>query len=142
MVALLLKETRFEDISEILTLGASSHAQLLTESSNAIAQARKNGRVDEEGARKMVESMLELVRSSSITIHTDQDLIEDAFRIAVDYDLTIYDSVFLALAQKLRGPLLSRDRKQIEAARKLGIEIFRHLRPRHKKHINHKRNNR
>jgi predicted nucleic acid-binding protein len=124
LVAFLLKESRFEEVKDMLTRGASSHVQLITESSNAVLQANKDGRVDEEGARNIVETMLELVRSSSITLHAEQELTGEAFRIGVDHNLTIYDSVFLALAQKLHGSLVSRDEKQIEAARKLGIEVL------------------
>jgi predicted nucleic acid-binding protein len=42
--------------------------------------------------------------------------------MAADHGLTTYDSVYLALAKKLDGSLASRDRKQVEAARTLGIE--------------------
>ena len=48
-----------------------------------------------------------------------------AFSIASNHGLTIYDSVYLALAKKLEGSLASRDKKQIEVARNLRIDIVR-----------------
>jgi predicted nucleic acid-binding protein len=43
--------------------------------------------------------------------------------MAADHRLTAYDSVYLALAKKLDGSLASRDRRQVEAARTLEIDV-------------------
>jgi len=72
---------------------------------------------------KAIEALRSLIQSN-IRLHPDEDLVQDAFRIAVDHGLAIYDSVFLALAQKLHGSLISRDQRQTEVARKLGIEVL------------------
>ena len=66
--------------------------------------------------------MLNLLESN-VKIHEEGDLVQSAFKIAADHSLTTYDSVYLALANKLHGSLASRDRKQVEAARTLGIEV-------------------
>jgi len=66
--------------------------------------------------------MLNLLESN-IKVHEEGDLVQSAFRIAADHGLTIYDSVYLALAKKLHGSLASRDRNQVEAAGTLGIGV-------------------
>lgn len=121
LVAYLLEESEFEKIRDLLTEGVDSPALLVVEVSNAILEAGKNKRVAREGAEKAIGVMLNLLESN-IRIHDEVDLVESSFNIAADRSLTIYDSIYLALAKKLNGSLASRDRKQVEAARTLEIE--------------------
>jgi predicted nucleic acid-binding protein len=122
LVAYLLEESEFEEIKDLLSGGADSPTLLVMEASNAILEASKDERISREDANKAIEVMLSLI-GSNINIHDEAGLVQSAFSIAVDHGLTTYDSVYLSLAKKLDGSLASRDRKQIEAARTLGIEI-------------------
>lgn len=79
--------------------------------------------MDAEAAQKRLEAMLDLV-GTNIATHPDAGLMTEAYHIAIERDLTPYNSIHLALANKLGGSLLSRDSKQIEAAKKLGIEVL------------------
>ena len=124
LVAYLLEESGFEGVRDILAAGASSPGFLIAESANAILEASKSRRVDAETATKAIGAMRGLVERSNIKLYPEEDLVEGAFRIALEHDLTVYDSLFLALAQKLEGSLVSRDRKQMEAALRLGIDVL------------------
>ncbi len=121
LVAYLLEESGFEKTRDLLAGGVDGPALLPVESTNAILEASKSERINRASAREAVEAMLGLLESN-IEIHDEGDVLESAFDIAADHGLTIYDSVYLALAQKLQGSMASRDRRQIEAAKKLGIE--------------------
>jgi predicted nucleic acid-binding protein len=120
LVAYLLEESEFEKIRDLLTEGVESPALLVMEASNAVLEASK--RIGREDADKAVGVLLNLLESN-IRLHDEEDLVHSAFQIAADHGLTTYDSVYLALAKKLRGSLASRDKKQVEVARVLGLEI-------------------
>ncbi len=123
LVAYLLEENGFEKIRDLLLEGVDSPALLVMEASNAVLEASKNKRIGRDDASKVIEVMVSLI-DSNIKIHDDADLVDSAFKMAADHGLTTYDSVYLALAKKLDGGLASRDRKQVEAARTLEIEII------------------
>ena len=122
LVAYLLEENEFEKIRDLLAAGVESPALLVMETSNAVLEASRSKRIGRESADKAIGVMLNLLESN-IKVHEEGDLVHSAFRIATDHGLTTYDSVYLALAKKLHGKLASRDRKQVEAARTLGIEV-------------------
>jgi len=122
LVAYLLEESGFEKTRDLLAEGVDGPALLLTESSNAVLEASKSKRIDRSDADKAIGVLLDL-RGSNIRVHDEADLLESAFAIAADHGLTMYDAVYLALAVKVGGGLASKDRKQIETAKALGIEI-------------------
>ena len=122
LVAYLLEENGFEKIKMLLTGGVESPALLVMEASNAVLEASRNKRIGRENADKAIGVMLKLLESN-IKVHEEWDLVQSALRIAADHGLKAYDSVYLALANKLHGSLASRDRKQMEAAKTLGIEV-------------------
>jgi predicted nucleic acid-binding protein len=124
LVAYLLEESGFEGVRDVLAAGASGPGFLAAETANAILEASRSGRIDAETAATAIGAMGGLLERSNIELYPEKDLIEAAFRMAAEHGLTVYDSLFLALAAKLGGSLASRDRKQWEAAVKLGIEVL------------------
>jgi len=122
LVAYLLEESDFEKVRDLLAAGVDSPAILAMEVSNAVLEAHKSKRIDREAADKAIRVMIDLLESN-IKVHEGADLVRNAFEIAVDHGLTTYDSIYFALAKDQHGSLASRDRKQVEAARALGIEI-------------------
>jgi predicted nucleic acid-binding protein len=124
LVAYLLEESGFERIRDLLSDGVQGPALLVMDSCNAVLQASKAGRISHEDAEGVLEVMLSLLRAN-VKTHAEEDLVRTSFDTASDHGLTIYDSIYLALAKKLGGGLASRDKKQIEVARKLGIDIIR-----------------
>jgi predicted nucleic acid-binding protein len=122
LVAYLLEESGFEKTRDLLSEGVDSPALLVMEASNAVLEASKNKRIGREDANKAIEVMLSLLESN-IKIHDEADLVQSAFSMAADHGLTTYDSVYLALAKKLDGSLASRDRRQVEVARTLEIDV-------------------
>lgn len=122
LVAYLLEESKFEKIRDLLAAGVESPALLVMEASNAVLEASRSKRIGRESADKAIGVMLNLLESN-VKVHEERDLVQSAFKIAADHGLTAYDSVYLALAKKLHGSLASRDRKQVEAAKAIGIEV-------------------
>lgn len=50
-------------------------------------------------------------------------LIASAFRLGVTHQIAIYDAIYIALADRLRAPLITVDHKQAQAARAAGITL-------------------
>jgi len=51
--------------------------------------------------------------------------IEEAMKIAIENNITFYDSSYIALALKLKSPIISEDRDIISTAPKYGVEVVR-----------------
>lgn len=89
----------------------------LVEISNALLIKCKKKEISSNVAAELTE---EYSRSAVLV---DQDSqIANAFKIAFGNNLTIYDSLFLAVALRDGYDLVSCDRKQIKAAKDLGIK--------------------
>jgi len=77
------------------------------------AKTRLRGVLTREKAAERVEWFRDLGIEET-PIH---DLIARAMALSFDLDLTVYDTLYLALAERLDAPLVSADRKLIERAR-------------------------
>ncbi len=64
----------------------------------------------------------ELVRLP-FTIQPVSGLLERSLEIGLLHQLAIYDSVYIAMAEKLRFPLITTDTKQEAAARAIGVTL-------------------
>jgi predicted nucleic acid-binding protein len=122
LVAYLLEEEGFEKMSEILSEGAESVPLLIKESCNAVLEAEKQGRISREDGEKVLQVILSLEDLNIKTV-AQSGLIPAAFAIAQENGLTIYDSIYIALAKATGGSLASRDGRQLEIASKLGVRI-------------------
>lgn len=52
------------------------------------------------------------------------DILEPALNIGIKYQLAVYDSIYIALAQKLNKPLITLDQKQSNAAQSEGVTLL------------------
>jgi predicted nucleic acid-binding protein len=50
---------------------------------------------------------------------------QSAIRIALENGLTVYDSLYLSLAEAMKSPLLSLDSRQGDVATKMGINVVK-----------------
>ena len=68
---------------------------------------------------------VEIVRGFKLIARfIEQDtVIERAFELALKYELTLYDSLFIAAAEKTGATLVTCDSKQAEVARLLGLQV-------------------
>lgn len=72
-----------------------------------------------EASREVLQKLPKVVR-----VVGQAELLERAFEIAVQNRITVYDSLFIALAESKKAALVTSDRKQAEVAKALGIEVF------------------
>jgi predicted nucleic acid-binding protein len=73
------------------------------------------------------ERILELFRrylAKNVVLRNELDYVDDAFRMAVEEGITVYDALYLALALREKAALLSLDKRQRSIALRLGIEVL------------------
>ncbi|MEM1546669.1 MAG: type II toxin-antitoxin system VapC family toxin, partial [Candidatus Methanomethylicia archaeon] len=60
----------------------------------------------------------------NMILEDERNYMDSAFKIAVESKLTVYDSLYIALAQSIHKPLLSLDEKQRAVAQKYDVEVL------------------
>lgn len=79
------------------------------EAGNVVWKHMKMGRIGAEDAVRRAEILKRLVDTSKV--YESKDFLVKAVELAVKYDITVYDALFVALAQKLNDKLVTTDRK-------------------------------
>ena len=79
------------------------------EAGNVVWKHVKMGRIKEEDAVKRAEVLKRLINTSKV--YESKDFLVEAVELAVKYDVTVYDALFVALAQRLNDKLVTTDRK-------------------------------
>ncbi len=123
LAAYILREEGFQDIKEYLLLGVHSIDLVYAEVTNAIYIAYKRKRINKEYADIALKALMELYQTI-ITIENHIPLLEDAYRLSLKYNTPIYDTLYIALARRGKGKLLTKDKKQAEIAKHENIEVI------------------
>lgn len=121
----LLKEEGWERVILYLEPSLEPHAvdMLTLETTNVIWKyAKKYGLITEEQALGLYDGMMRLVKEEVITVEPSGKYLREALEIAMKHDIPIYDSLFLAQARGLGAKLVTSDKRQVEIARKMGLE--------------------
>jgi len=123
LTAFILKEEGWEDLAGYLRRCVSID-HVVKEVANAIWRAfylRKRISLDE--ARHALRLLLKLIEKN-VELYPETQYLERAFVISAEYGITIYDSLYIALAKDKNIPLLTLDEKQRRVAKELGIAIL------------------
>jgi predicted nucleic acid-binding protein len=120
--AFLLKEEGWKEIGELLVNGTCATELVITESCNSVLTALRRSRINEQEAEETIRSLVSFT-NTNVKIFSQEEAIQDAFKLAKESGLTIYDAIYIALAKKTGATLASRDPRQIEAARRSRIRI-------------------
>ncbi len=121
----LMKEEEWEKVIPYFDPDLEPHAvdMLIIETTNVIWKyMRKYKLITREQALGLYEQMRKLIEEEVIILEPSEKYLQEALKIAMDYDLPIYDSLFLTQAKNLRAELITSDKRQEEVAREIGIE--------------------
>ncbi|MEM4972043.1 MAG: type II toxin-antitoxin system VapC family toxin [Sulfolobales archaeon] len=88
---------------------------LLIEVSNALRYIEG---LDGEDVIKAVNALKKL----GLWIVDAMELLEDAIKIAFESDITVYDAIYVALARRIRGSLITYDRELLSKHRDLAMK--------------------
>lgn len=121
LAAYSLREDGSEPIRILLERGIASIDLVVKESCNVVLLAHRRGLINVEQSRKALKVVL-MLADTNVKMYQQKELMGDAFRIASENGVTIYDALYLALAKRLGATLLSRDAQQIEVAKRVGVK--------------------
>ncbi|MEM2203954.1 MAG: type II toxin-antitoxin system VapC family toxin [Sulfolobales archaeon] len=126
LVKYLLYEDGWEEISkyirEMRPLVTIDHA--LKEIANGIWKHRKlYSVISNDKIIMLYRGFLELVRTGVIIVEPEDGYIVEALEIALNHDISVYDSLYISLALKY-GELLTCDAKQADVASRLGAKVY------------------
>jgi len=79
------------------------------EAGNVLWKHVKMGRIKADDAVKRAEVLEKLINTSKV--YESKDFLVEAVELAVKYDVTVYDALFVALALRLNDKLVTIDRK-------------------------------
>jgi len=80
--------------------------------------------------KDVVESLYKLMKklaNVNVILESETKYLDEAFRIALENGITVYDALYISLAKARNLQLLTLDRKQREIAEKLGIKTIKTL---------------
>ena len=107
-----------------LRRGVASVDLLVKETCNAAVVAARRRTINRNAFNRVIEAALRL-SSTNVKMFPQAGLMRSAIDTAYESHLTVYDSLYVALAQTLESPLLSLDSEQTEVARRAGIRVIR-----------------
>ena len=113
LVKVLLKEPGWEEISIDQNTATLDYA--LVGGMNAIWKAVKRGRATKEAGGNLIMALKLL--GAGMLIFEAKNFFERGLEIALEEDVTIYDALYIALAEALSAELHTADEKQYYAAR-------------------------
>jgi len=121
LVKFFSKEEGWEKVTQIIEEGVITLDLSIKEVANALWKKILMGELNEDIAIKILSDLLK--GEAIIIVNQDEYLIE-AFKIANRNKITIYDSLFIALAKSKNLELVTSDKKQYEIAKNEGVNAL------------------
>ena len=117
-----LKEEGWERLDSVMLRGATLD-YAVKEVANAIWKYCKvRRRLDEAGAITAYKALKTLTREV-LLVKPQEKYLDEAFQIALNYEITVYDSLYLAMAMKEKMPIITFDKKQAKVAKMIGLSV-------------------
>jgi len=118
LVKFFSKEEGWEKVAQIIKEGVITLDLSIKEVANALWKKIVIGEMNDDLAIKILYDLLK--NEAIIIVNQDEYLIE-ALKIANRNKITIYDSLFIALAKSKNLDLVTSDKKQYEITKKEGL---------------------
>jgi len=121
LVKFFSKEEGWEKVAQTIEEGVITLDLSIKEVANALWKKILIGEMNEDLAIKI---LYDLLKSEAIIIVNQDDYLMEAFKIANRNKITIYDSLFIALAKSKNLELVTSDKKQYEIAKNEGVNAL------------------
>jgi predicted nucleic acid-binding protein len=72
----------------------------------------------------VVKIIKDLTENRPFPLESQERYLTDAFEIAVNNHITIYDALFIAVAERRNLELITSDKKQADIAERLGVKTI------------------
>ncbi len=110
-----LKEDGWKEVAEHLRAGTISVDHVVKEVANAVWRRFRRGAVPLEGAKIMLKALKEILEKA-VKVEGELTYLDEALEIAFSRDITVYDSLYIAMAKKKGVKLLTADENQASVA--------------------------
>ncbi len=121
--AFILKEPGWERLAPYL-IDSISVDHVVKEVVNTIWKACKVRKyISVDDALRFYE-VLNLLIDKNILLEPENEYMKTSLEIALNYNITVYDALYIALAVEKNLPILTLDKKQSRVAKDLGIRVF------------------
>lgn len=117
----LLKEEGWDIVIQYLRCGTISPDLVVKEVANAIWRRCMQGEITSKEVKAMLKALKEII-GKAVKIEDENKYLEEGLKIAFHQNITIYDSLYIALAKRKRLKLLTVDRVQAKAAKAEKVE--------------------
>jgi len=115
------KEEGWEKVAQIIEEGVITLDLSIKEVANALWKKILMEEMKEDIATKI---LYDLLKGEAIIIVNQDEYLIEAFKIANRNKITIYDSLFIALAKSKNLELVTSDKKQYEIAKNEGVNAI------------------
>ena len=122
LASFILLEPGWERIAPYVKHYASVD-HVVKEVTNTIWKAYVTGRISKKNAEEKHKVLMKLI-GVNIKLYGEEQIIFDALRLSMELKLPIYDTLYIALAKKLKLPLLTLDLKQKRKAEEVNVETI------------------
>lgn len=120
--SVVVKDEFYSDCKKYMTTRKATLDLAFAEAGNVIWKHVKMGRIVAEDAANRTGLLRRLINTSKI--FKAEEILEEAVKLAVDHDVTVYDALFITLAMKLEDRLVTTDRKLYDKLKETGLERF------------------
>lgn len=116
----ILKEPGWENLTSFVKEGVSVD-HIFKEVANSVWKAYYMGYISLKDAKLKYEALRKLLELT-IEIADEKEVMNEAFHIAIENKITIYDALYIALAKVKKLKLVTSDSKQANIAKEIGIK--------------------
>jgi len=113
LIKYVTKEENWETVENHIKDGCTTLELAIKETANALAKKTLKNEVTAKTAKEIIAHIPKIVKITPQTEHLPK-----ALEIATKHKITIYDALFIALAENTKQPLLTSDKKQAETSEK------------------------
>jgi len=118
----IFKEEGWGEVRKALEKGVVSVDHVVKEVANAIWKKCVVLKLEPvDVAYKRHQLLHKIIQGGVVVLESESKYLEEAFKIAFEGEMTVYDSLYIAQALKLRAQLLTSDVRQARVAEKLSI---------------------
>jgi len=119
LVKYFAKERGWKKVSELILDGVVSIELVVKEVANSLWKKVRQGDMEPEVALTLIGKVPKIVK-----IDSQSPFMTRAFKIALQYSITVYDALYIALAENRKYELITCDKKQAEVAKELDIDVL------------------
>jgi|GEM_PF-1310636 len=124
LAAYLLHEEGSEAVGGFLVKGVETVGLAFKETASALLAAERTGKISSDQAKVCMEALTTIMGHNVRAVEDQEALLGESYESARKHNASIYDSVYVVLAKRSGARLLTKDARQMQLAKKEGVEVI------------------